>query len=128
MPIGPKCPLKIASRKFFTSGIHLYSAIMTGSRRKRMTKMPMTMSLQTLRERFMSEKVLNGVHAPTKTNAAMLNSRSITDEKTASSVCLLKKPSHAKAAPHENAARRSSVPRRVQLPIVSSASATYCAT
>ena len=75
-----------------------------------------------------SVKSLKGIQAPTKTKAAMLNKRSITDENTDSSVCLLKKPSQAKAAPHENAARRSSEPRSVVVPMVSIASDTYCAT
>jgi len=75
-----------------------------------------------------SLKEWNGVHAPVKTIAATLESRSITDEKTAASVCLLKNPSHANAVPQQNVANRSSEPSNVVVPIVSKANDTYCAT
>ena len=52
--------------------------------------------------------------------AAQLNSRSMTLENTASSVFLLKNPSHAKADPQANAESRSSLPRRVEIPGISS--------
>lgn len=48
--------------------------------------------------------------------AAQLNSRSMTLEKTASSVALLKNPSHANAAPQAKAERRSSLPSKVEIP------------
>jgi hypothetical protein len=51
-----------------------------------------------------------------KMNAAQLNSRSITLEKTASSVALLKYPSQAKAQPQAKADRRSSQPSSVDIP------------
>lgn len=44
----------------------------------------------------------------------------MTLEKTASSVFLLKNPSHAKAAPQANAESRSSLPSRVEIPDMSS--------
>jgi hypothetical protein len=53
-------------------------------------------------------------------NAAQLKSRSMTLENTASSVFLLKNPSHANAAPQANAESRSSLPRRVEIPGISS--------
>ena len=120
-PIGPKCPLNTASLKVLTSGIHLYNATITGSLLNNTTKIPITINLHTLKLISPSEKLSNGIHAPTNTNAAMLKSKSITDEKTDSSVCLLKNPSQANAAPQEKAARRSSVPRSEQEPMVSMA-------
>lgn len=118
----------MASRKVLMSGIHLYSAMTTGSRRRTITRIPTTIKRHTESVKFGFAKSLNGIHAPTKTKAAILKSKSITDENTASSVCLLKNPSHANAVPHENAASRSSEPRRVVLPMVSMARETYCAT
>ena len=128
MPMGPKWPLKTASRRLLTSGIHLYSAIIAGSLRSTSTRIAITTSRQTESDSSGLSNCVNGVHAPTNTNAATLNSKSITDENTACSVCLLKKPSHANAVPHEKAARRSSEPSIVVVPMVSSASETYCAT
>jgi len=58
-------------------------------------------------------------------NAATLNKMSMTLLKTLSSVCLLKKPSHAKEVPQANAAKRSSVPRRVVRPMARMARARY---
>ena len=52
-------------------------------------------------------------------NAAQLKSKSMTLENTASSVFLLKNPSHANAAPHAKAERRSSLPSRVEIPAIS---------
>ena len=90
--------------------------------------MAITISRHTVRVNSASWKLLNGIHAPTNTNAAMLNSRSMTELKTEASVCLLKKPSQAKAVPQAKAARRSSEPSNVVTPIVSIARDTYCAT
>ena len=128
MPIGPKCPLNKASRKLLISGIHLNNPSMMGRRRNNTTRMAMQMSRQTESERDLSENESNGIHAPTYTNAAVLRSRSMTEEKTEASVCLLKKPSQAKAVPHANEARRSSEPRRLVVPTVRSESETYWAT
>src|SRR6267154_5175431 len=128
MPIGPKCPLNNASRKLLMSGIHLNSPSIIGRRRNNNTRTAMQMSRPTERERVSSENESNGIHAPTYTNAAVLRSRSMTEEKTEASVCLLKKPSQAKAVPQANEARRSSGPRRVVVPTVRSASEMYCAT
>ena len=55
----------------------------------------------------------------------MLNKISITLLNTLSSVCLLKKPSHAKEVPQANAARRSSEPMRVVRPMVKNANDRY---
>lgn len=90
--------------------------------------MPITTNRHTLSDSSASAKSLNGIQAPTKTNAATLNNKSMTELNTEASVCLLKNPSHAKAAPQENAARRSSEPMREVVPIVSIAKDTYCAT
>ena len=128
IPMGPKCPLKMASLKVLMSGIHRYRAITMGSRRRRRTRIAMTIRRHTESESSALAKSLKGIHAPTKTKAATLNSKSMTDENTDSSVCLLKKPSQAKAAPQQKAARRSSDPRSVVAPIVSNASETYWAT
>src|SRR6266404_4699120 len=128
MPIGPKCPLNNASRKLLMSGIHLNSPSMIGRRRNNNTRTAIQMSRPTESERVLSENESNGIHAPTYTNAAVLRSRSMTEEKTEASVCLLKKPSQAKAVPQANEARRSSGPRRVVVPTVRSASEMYCAT
>ena len=87
--------------------------------------MPMTRRRQTESVRVSFEKSLKGIQAPTKTKAAMLKSKSMTEEKTDSSVCLLKKPSQANAVPQEKAARRSSEPSSVVAPIVSIARDTY---
>ena len=61
-------------------------------------------------------------------NVATLNKTSMTLLKPLSSVCLLKKPSHAKEVPQANAAKRSSVPRRVVRPMVRMARYRYWAT
>src|SRR6267154_6498091 len=128
MPIGPKCPLNNASRKFLISGIHLNNPSMIGRRLNNNTRMAMQISRQVDSERVLSENESNGIHAPTYTNAALLRSRSTTEENTEASVCLLKKPSQEKAVPHAKEARRSSGPRRVVVPTVRSASEMYCAT
>ena len=57
--------------------------------------------------------------------AATLNKVSMTLLKTLSSVCLLKKPSHAKEVPQVNAARRSLQPRIVVRPMVKMARERY---
>ena len=57
--------------------------------------------------------------------AATLNKVSMTLLNTLSSVCLLKKPSQAKAVPQANAARRSSQPRMVVTPMVRMARERY---
>ena len=128
MPIGPKCPLNNASRKLLISGIHLNNATMIGRRRNNNTRMARQMSRPTESDRASSENESKGIHAPTNTNAAVLRSRSMTEENTEASVCLLKKPSQAKAVPHANDARRSSEPIRLVVPTVRSARDTYCAT
>ena len=78
--------------------------------------------------RLASGNLLKGIHAPTKINAATLNNVSTTLLNTLSSVCLLKKPSQANAVPQQNAAKRSSEPKRVQTLMVRIASERYCAT
>jgi hypothetical protein len=98
------------------SGIHLYKAIMIGSLLNNNTRIAMTTSLHTVRLSTSSWKLPNGIQAPTYTNAATLKSKSITEEKTDSSVWRLKNPSQANAVPHEKAAKRSSEPRRVVKP------------
>ena len=118
----------MASRKVFISGIHLYRPMMMGSRRSSRTRMASTIRRQILSGLWMSLNEANGIHAPTYTNADTLNKRSMTELKTASSVCLLKNPSQAKATPHAKHARRSSDPRRVVTPSVSMAREMYCAT
>ncbi len=128
MPIGPKCPLNNASRKFLISGIHLNNPSMIGRRRNNNTRTATQTNRPTESERVLSVNESNGIHAPTYTNAALLRSRSMTEEKTEASVCLLKQPSQEKAVPHTKEARRSSVPRRVVVPTVRSASEKYCAT
>ena len=126
--MGPKCPLNSASRRLLISGIHLNSAMITGRRRSNSTRIETHMSRLTESERVSSENESKGIHAPTNTNAAVLRSRSMTEEKTDASVCLLKNPSQAKAVPHTKEARRSSEPRRVVVPTVRSAREMYCAT
>ena len=90
--------------------------------------MEMTISLQTLIVNTGSLKSLKGVQAPMYMKQATLKRRSMTELNTASSVCRLKKPSQAKAAPQQNAARRSSVPSIVPVPITKRARETYWAT
>jgi len=58
-------------------------------------------------------------------NAAMLNKMSMTLLNTLSSVCLLKKSSHVKEVPQANAAKRSSIPRRVIRPMARVARERY---
>ena len=128
MPIEPKCPLNNASRRLLISGIHLNNPSMIGRRRSSNTRTVTQMSRPTERERILSENELNGIHAPTYTNAAVLRSGSMTEEKTEASVCWLKKPSQAKVVPHANEARRSSRQRRLVVSTVRSASEIYCAT
>ena len=127
-PMGPKCPLKTASLNVLTSGINLYKASMIGRRRSKSTRIAMTIKRQTDSVNSSLENSLKGIHAPINTNAAILKSKSITEENTDCSVWRLKKPSHAKAVPHAKAARRSSLPKRVVTPITNIASETYCAT
>ena len=90
--------------------------------------MEMTANRQTVMVSTGSLKALKGVQAPIYTKQATLKRRSMTELKRASSVCRLKKPSQAKAAPQQNAARRSSVPSIVPVPITKRASETYWAT
>jgi hypothetical protein len=87
--------------------------------------MEMTINLQTVMLKTELLKSLKGVQAPMYTKQATLKRRSITELKTASSVCRLKKPSQAKAVPQQNAARRSSVPSIVPVPITKRARETY---
>ena len=118
----------MASLNVLMSGIHLYNATTMGNRRNNKTKIAITTNLQTDKVNAPSWNLPNGIQAPTNTKAATLNRRSMTDEKTDSSVWRLKKPSQAKAVPQQKAARRSSEPSIVVIPMVSSARATYWAT
>lgn len=88
-------------------------------------------------------KVSNGSQAPIYTKQAQFRTRSITEAKISSSVCVLKWPSQEMAVPlgdqndfgkkHRekddtpaaNAARRSSLPMVLAMPIVNRASARY---
>ena len=125
MPMGPKWPLNSASRRLLISGIHLYNPMMIGKRRSNNTGTAMDMRRPTERESSWSENELNGIQAPTYTNAAVLSSKSMTEEKTEASVCLLKKPSQANAVPQTKEARISSEPRILVVPTVRRASEIY---
>jgi hypothetical protein len=98
---------------------------MTGKRLRSKMRMPITTNLQTVMVKTGSLKSLKGVQAPIYTKQATLKRRSMTELKTASSVCRLKKPSQAKAVPQQKAARRSSVPSIVPVPITKRARETY---
>ena len=98
---------------------------MIGSLFRSNTSIARTMSRHTLRVNVWSLNALKGIHAPTNTNAAMLNSRSMTELKTDSSVWRLKNPSHANVVPHAKEANRSSTPSNVHVPTVNMASDTY---
>jgi len=50
--------------------------------------MAVQISRQIDSERVLSENELDGIHTPTYTNAALLRSRSITEENTEASACL----------------------------------------
>jgi hypothetical protein len=100
---------------------------MIGRRLNNNIRMAIQISRHMDSDRVLSENESKGIHAPTYTNAALLRSKSMTEENREASVCLLKKPSQEKAVPHANEAR-SSAPRRVDVPTVRSASEMYCAT
>ena len=57
----------------------------------------MDMRQPTERENSGSENELNGIQVQMNTNTAELRNKLMTEEKTEASVCLLKKPSQAKA-------------------------------
>lgn len=63
-PIGPKWPEKRASRNVLMSGIHRYSAITAGKRRRMRTRMPMRTRRHGLIVSSGALKSSNGIQAP----------------------------------------------------------------
>lgn len=139
----PKCPENRASCHVSISGIHLYNIKRGGIRRRKRMATRRTISRQSVMPRAGLLKDSNGNQAPRYTKQAELSARSMTDQKTSPSTCILKLPSHAMAQPTlncqddgiaetndsipaANAARRSSLPMVLTMPVTRRARAMYC--